>query len=180
MKIKKRFKLIDDEKEEAFLNELSKQGYLLKEYDGEHYHFVQTSQLHYYLIEYFNKALSKKAINDYHIKGYKLQNIYKSKVEGYYYFFTSKNEIVATDRRLLDRYQLLLNSKKRVDRFSAVIFVASFLLFSYFYFKTYNLVYIFILLLIVLLGGFFGHVYLETIKRLSYYAGILSENEGQE
>ncbi len=179
MKVKKKFKLIDDTIEEEFLNDLSKQGYLLHDYDGEYYQFIKQGTQHYYLIEFFFKELSNYDLKRYEKKGYTLIFKFNSKAKGYYYYFVSKNEINANDRNLKDRYQNLLNSKTRVDRFTSIIFVSTFGLFSFLYFKSGSEVYIFILLLIVLLGGYFGHIYIETIKKLSEYSKILIERDGE-
>lgn len=179
MKIKKKFKLIEDQEEELFLNEQALQGYELIEYDGKEYSFKKTNDLYYYLIEYSIKELTSYDLRQREKRGLLLAVKYKSQAQGYYYFFKSKEEIKDEDRMYKDRYQLLLNSKQRVDRFSAVIFVSSFTLFSYFYFKTMNRVYIIVLLLIVLLGAYFGYTYIETIKKLSEYSEILLEREDE-
>lgn len=175
--VKKKFKLIDDLAEEAFLNKLNVDGYLLNSYDGQQYQFTKTEKQYYYLIEFFFKKLSEQKIKDYEDLGYKLILKYDSKAKGYYYYFVSKHTIKDIDRSLVDRYKNLLNSKIRVDRFTSVIFVSVFGLFSFLYFKSQSEVYIFILLLVVLLGGYFGHIYLETIKRLSEYTKILESQD---
>ena len=51
MKIKKKFKLIEDHEEELFLNEQALQGYELINYDGKEYSFKKTNEHYYYLIE---------------------------------------------------------------------------------------------------------------------------------
>lgn len=177
MKVKKKFKLIDDKIEEEFLNDLSGQGYLLNDYDGEFYHFVNDDKQHYYLIEFFFKELSNYDLKQYEKNDYKLILKFNSKAKGYYYYFVSKNIVDDNDRDLKDRYQNLLNSKTRVDRFTSIIFVSTFGLFTFLYFRSGSELYIFILLLIVLLGGYFGHIYIETIKKLSEYSKILIDKE---
>ena len=178
MEVKRKFKLVDNFKEEAFLNDLNKEGYLLTAFDGETYKFEKTEKEYYYLIEFFYDKMSDEEITDYKKLGYTLLLTFKSVVRGYYYFFVSRNEVVEDHRQLKDRYENLLKSKQRVDRFTSVIFVATFSLFTYLYFKSRNEIYIMVLLLIVLLGGYFGHIYIETIKRLNEYAQIIVEKDG--
>lgn len=179
MEVKKKFKLVDNYKEEAFLNDLNKEGYLLTAFDGETYKFEKTDKKYYYLIEFFYNKLSDEEITNYKKLGYTLLVTFKSVVSGYYYyFFVSRNEVVEQDRQLKDRYENLLKSKQRVDRFTSIIFVATFSLFTYLYFKSRNEIYTMVLLLIVLLGGYFGHIYIETIKRLNQYAQNIVEKDG--
>lgn len=180
MEVKKKFKLVDDKKEEAFLNDLSKQGYILEHFDGETYKLKESNEEVYYLIEFFYKELSNYEIKNYNKLGYQLVATFKSAVRGYYYYFVSKDPVNDLDRQLLNRYENLLKSKTRVDRFTSIIFVSTFGLFTFLYFKSGSQLYIFILLLIVLLGGYFGSIYLETIKRLSEYSEILLKKEGEK
>lgn len=180
MIVKKKFKLIDDSKEELFLHEMSKDAYVLKEYNGEEYIFEESDQVYYYLNEFFYKELSNYEIKVYAKKGYDLVCVYKSVKVGYYYFFKSINPINDYDRNLEDKHALVLASKQRVDRFSLVVFTASFTLFSYWYFTTKNELYIIILLLIVLLGGYYGNIYLNTIKRLAEYTKIILREKEEE
>lgn len=175
--LKKKFKLVEDYKEEKFLNEQSEAGYQFKSLSQNTYAFEEKDELNYYLIEFFFKELSNFQIKTYAKKGYELVYRLDSEVKGYYYFFKSKTPINDDDRNLKDRYQLLLNSKTRVDRFTSVIFLSSFTLFSYLYFKTYNHLYIIILFLIILLGSYFGYYYLETIKKLSEYVKMIEKGE---
>ena len=135
MEVKKSFKLVEDKKEEAFLNELNKQGYLLNEFDGETYQFIKTDEKYYYLIEFFYKELTAYEIKQYSKLGYELVTTFKSAVKGYYYYFVSNTEVLDQDRQLEDRYHNLLKSKTRVDRFTSIIFMSTFILFTYLYFK---------------------------------------------
>ncbi len=135
MKVKKKFKLIDYIKEEAFLNAYSNEGYILEKYDGTYYYFKESKNQYYYLIEFFKDKLSEKQLKEYNKLNYNLLYIYSSQKLGYYYFFIRNIKVEDKDRNLTDRYFQLLDSKKRVDRFTFVIFASSFLLFSYFYFK---------------------------------------------
>lgn len=173
MKVKKRFKLVEDTNEEEFLNTLNQDGYILEAYDGETYTFKESTLKGYYLVEFFYKELKKHEIKKYEKLGYKHLCTFKSQVKGYYYYFINKNPVLDKHRQLEDRYENLLKSKTRVDRFTAVIFASTFVFFTYLFFKTMNQLYIFILLLIVLLGGYFGHTYIETIKRLDAYAKLI-------
>lgn len=177
MNIKKKFKLLEDNREEAFLNEQSEAGYQFKSLSQNNYEFEEKDELNYYLVEFYFKELSNFQIKTYAKKGYDLVYRFDSEVKGFYYFFKSKVPVCDEDRNLEDRYQLLLNSKTRVDRFTAVIFLSSFTLFSYLYFKTYNHLYIIILFLIILLASYFGYYYLETIKKLSEYVRMIEKGE---
>ena len=178
MEVKKKFKLIDDKKEEAFLNDMSQKGYLLDSYDGKVFKFKKSSQKFYYLIEFFYKELTAFEKRAYEKKGYKHLYTFKSAKNGYYYYFARKEEVEELDRNLKDRYKNLLETKTRVDRFTSVIFVSTFSLFTFLYFKSKSEIYIIILLLVTLLGGYFGHIYIETIKKLSNYSKILLEKDG--
>lgn len=180
MEVKKTFKLVDDYKEEAFLNDLNKDGYLLESYNGEKYKLVKTDKEVCYLIEFFYKELDNTDLRKYKRLGYQHLYTFKSTVKGYYYYFISEEPVVDDHRQLKDRYENLLYSKTRVDRFTAIIFASTFVLFTYLFFKTMNQVYIFVLLLIVLLGGYFGHTYIETIKRLDVYAKLMLEKDGEK
>lgn len=179
MEVKKKFKLIDDIKEEEFLNEKSREGYLLDKYDGETYYFKESDKKVFYLIEFFYKHLSSHEVKVYKKKGYDLLYVFESDAKGYYYYFISKEKVKDLDRNLKDRYQNLLASKTRVDRFTSIIFISTFSLFTFLYFKSGEQVYIMVLLLTVLLGGYFGNIYIETIKRLSEYSEILLKKEGE-
>lgn len=177
MEIKKSFKLVYDYKEEEFLHEQSEKGFNLVKYDGKVYTFEASNEILYYLVEFSYKELSNYEIKLYAKKGYNFVLVYKAE-KGYYYFFSRKEPVNDLDRELKDRHALLYFSKQRVDRFSSVIFIASFGLFSYWYFTSYKEIYIFLLLLTALMGGYFGYIYLETIKRLSVYTKIIEEREG--
>lgn len=180
MEVKKKFKLVEDKDEEVFLNDLNDQGYLLESFDGEKYILKETEKQVNYLIEFFYQELSNYEIRSYEKLGYKLIYTFKSTVKGYYYYFVTSGQVIDQDRQLKDRYQNLLKSKTRVDRFSAIIFASTFVFFTWLYFNSGSEIYIFVLLLIVLLGGYFGHIYIETIKRLSEYSKILIEKEGEQ
>ncbi len=179
MQIKKKFKLVQDYLEEDFLNKQSEQGYELQSYDGVHYTFTNSNEKVYYLVEFYFNKLSTYEIKMYAKKGYSLIIEYEAVDQGYFYFFKSSNPVNDLDRNLKDRHALLVKSKQRVDRFSSIIFVAAFSLFTYWYFTTDNQLYIFLLLLTVLMGGYFGHIYLTTIKRLSDYVKIIERVEGE-
>lgn len=179
MIVKKKFKILENDLEEAFLNEQSENGFLLKDYDGKTYTFEPSTTRVYYMVEYFFNELSQYEINQYKKRGYKLQFTYVSSVKGFYYFFISKNEVNDLHRNLLDKYQQLLNSKHRTDKFSLTVFFSTFLLFSYLYFKSYDPIYIIILLLIVLLSGYYGNLYLKMVKKLSEYTKILTLKESE-
>ncbi len=180
MDVKKKFKLVEDLEEEEFLNHYSKEGYILKSYDGITYHFEVDDRLVYYLVEFYFKELSTFEIRNYEKRGFHLVAIFTLESNGYYYYFVSDRKIMDSDRNVKDRHQKLLNSKTRVDRFSSIILMSSFLLFSYQYFKTYNRAYIVVLLFIVILTAYYGYFYIETIKKLRYYFEIIETREGMD
>lgn len=174
----KKFKIYEDLLEEEYLNNQSKQGYKLVGYDGKTYTFEKSEQSYYYLVEFFFNELSNYELKQYAKRNINLVLKYPSQKKGLYYFFASDQPIAASDRNLKDRYQQLLNSKHRTDKFSLVILFSSFTFFSYLYFKSADSIYLLLLILILALGIIYARVYLQIIKRLSEYLRIL-EKEGK-